>query len=279
MGRLANTLPLKQLKALSHKAHLTEIRDGHPAYLNKFQSKLIIVCGRDSAALQLLAQYENELATYSVTSAEVTVELPANSESHAVTSVPKVAGVLLHKRQRRPHFYAKHSSSEPKPGKFFCSTIYLEDKRSSVVPKVYPRSRKENGEAFSDPIISVEWTLSRSAVKYYMGANTIAALLDFDLVAFAEKRLVAGILNPEELGRLFVRDRSATTKKLKRAAYHYLRILTYDQWEHFDDHQLAKTICTRSPSLIMKSLRKHGFSQYEAEKCFSRGSFLDSSVY
>ena len=200
VGVLKRKLPLQMLEAASHSFDVITYRGEHP----RMRSMLVVVCARDSVPLQILAQHEDALQHYSITTVEVAFDV-VNPAADPRQAFHKLTGQITKRRQRRRHLRSIHDpAAVPPAGCVPEPTIYFEGRKSSVGLKAYTRERKLPSGGFGEKHVRLEWTLRRKrAITRHLGGNKIKDLLTADLGAFIDRNLRCEEIDVVVLGKLF----------------------------------------------------------------------------
>jgi hypothetical protein len=263
VGRLMVRLPKSDLERASHTFLVVT-----PSKNASLQTGSVVQLSgaRSLAPLLLLRNYELELGSYSIVSAEIAYDVFAASEDAALKCLTTLIGTLSKRNHQRGFLHCEHKPYHtPPPGRISGPTHYFENRTSGVNLKCYVRHEKLAGGRFGQPIVRLEWTLrGKPALVRHLGGNQIGDLLRADLNDFFERNLRLERVDHLALGKLLrgcLLTANLTSKQVTRAkafAYSNLRRLAHQEHARgrFPSLDHALKVCQFSPAQIRGYLRK-----------------------
>jgi len=264
VGKLKNLLPIAALELACHRLELRTYRGPDP----RLRSRVIIVGLHSANPWPILARHEADLGRYSVTRAEIALDVEAASIEAARDGLVTLIGQLGKRRHQRGHIFSVHKPADTPPAGCVAEpTFYLEGRKGSVGLKCYVRHQKQPRGGFGGLCVRLEWTLTgKPALTRHLGGNRINHLATADLSAFLKRNLRLERVDHVALGNLLFPPRRIPPNapapwndpayRARRAAFLALRLLADREADKFGHPTTAWRTCRDSPAQIRDYLRE-----------------------
>lgn len=256
--QLQSRLPISSLAAACHQFQIRRENDRRSRYFSAIE----FTATRHADPISILYEHERALGRYSVTYAELAYDIEANSVEDAIRKSELLSFKLRKRYHRRDRIWiSSDQHGELKVGLIHAPTLYFEDRKSTVALKTYTRFEKRPGKKHGPPIVRLEWTLRRSAIKTHLRDKTLMALVDADLNAFLEKQLRISDIDHAALARLLLRHaQGADDDQARRLGFLYLRAQATHHPIVADPHRNLE-IWQNSASNLDRHLRQRMLAQ------------------